>query len=78
VVQAVSRKYHWCSNAKDGEAEDGDAAIIAQLKMLGADLERPREAWQYLYVPAQNASHQTAETLRQDGYRAVGAPPHSF
>jgi hypothetical protein len=48
--------------------EEGDQAIVSQLRSLGADLSRPREVVHYLYLPTREAAEQAAEELRGEGY----------
>jgi hypothetical protein len=55
-------------------AGDGDAAVIAQLQSLGLDMAKEREVVHYLYLPTEDAAHQIAAILRQDGYYVTVRP----
>ena len=59
---------------KPVSAKDGDKMILEQLKVAGADLEKPREVLHYLYLPTQQASHHVARELRAQGFEVTERP----
>ena len=83
---SLFKKNQFETFAKFSSPEEGDQAILRQLKKVGANLEKPREVLQYLYVPTQEASHHAAAVLRGDGFTvterasadAVSKPPNPW
>ena len=55
-------------------AAEADRAIMAQLRYLGADLDRPREVIHYVYLPSADASRKVAQALRLEGYSVEEKP----
>lgn len=49
--------------------EEGDRAVVDQLRGLGAETERPRQTDHYLYFPHREAASTAAARLRKDGYQ---------
>ncbi len=57
--------------AKYETPREGDKLILDQLRKHGADLQKPREIVHYLYVPTQEASHDAAMKLRENGFEVT-------
>ncbi len=53
---------------------EGDRLVIQQLTRAGADLSRPREVLQYLYLPTEDAAEHARETLDAEGYSVEVRP----
>ena len=56
------------------DLEAADAAILGQLRTLGADLSLPREVLHYIYLPTENAAEQVAAALAGDGFSVEHHP----
>jgi Regulator of ribonuclease activity B len=54
--------------AADMSPADGDQLIVQQLRLLGADLSKPREVLHFLYLPTEEDAESAASELRTDGY----------
>jgi Regulator of ribonuclease activity B len=64
----------WEAFGKFAGAHAADAATLAQLTRVGANLEKPREVLPYFYVPTPEAADQTAPILRQEGTEVTQRP----
>jgi hypothetical protein len=60
--------------AEDVSPADGDQLIVHQLRLLGADLSRPREVLHFVYFPTKEDAEDAAAELRGEGY-AVEVQP---
>ena len=57
-----------------GKPADGDAAVIAQLVAVGADLARPRPVDFFLYFPTETAARQAGDRVAGEA-RVVTVQP---
>ncbi len=60
--------------AANGSPADGDQLIVQQLRLLGADLSKPREVLHFLYFPTREGADDAASELRDDGYTVEVQP----
>ena len=63
--------YHSRVNAKRADLEVGD-----NLRMLGADIEQPREIEFFLYFPTEDAAGKAASLLAEGGFQVQITPAH--
>jgi Regulator of ribonuclease activity B len=59
---------------EDASAADGDQLIVRQLRLLGADLSRPREVLHFVYFPTKEDAEDAATELRDEGYTVEVQP----
>lgn len=60
--------------AEDVSPADGDQLIVQQLRLLGADLSRPREVLHFVYFPTKEDADSAAKELRGEGYEVEVQP----
>ena len=53
-----------------------DKAVVDNLRMLGADIEKPREIEFFLYFPTEVTALQAASELTDRGFEAQITPSH--
>jgi hypothetical protein len=58
----------------NGSPADGDQLIVQQLRLLGADLSRPREVLHFVYFPTREDAEDAASELRGEGYTVEVEP----
>ena len=60
-----------------GKPADGDAAVIAQLVAVGADLSRPRPVDFFLYFPTEAAARQAGDRVAGEAREVTVQPAAS-
>ena len=58
----------------NGSPADGDQLIVQQLRLLGADLSKPREVLHFVYFPTKEVADDAASELRNEGYTVEVKP----
>jgi len=65
------------SQPRAATPQDPDAAVVAQLKKAGSNLEKPHAIEFFLYLPSEAAAHRVSDTLMVRGFSTKVAPAAS-